>query len=312
MASLISSVVRASALAFAAVVGLAACSTQTTTSKPSGATSSGTPAGGTTDGTAPATIEAACERQANAICAAQDRCGLLRRIHGALSCPEVLARGCLLDARAGSVAPADIDACAEAAVDTTCEPYFKLPASCTYKGALGASASCAYNSECASGWCSVPNGKACGTCIAYSKLGAACTGYNTCEGDAYCRNDVCVAYKKLGEACDNQTTTHCVPGLYCDGTCRKRLAIGASCKPTDVCVDGVCDDKTKTCVALPLVDLGEACGATGICAGQARCVNGRCVAAPVEGESCTNEKPCQWPFRCVDSKCGAVEPSACR
>lgn len=100
------------------------------------------------------------------------------------------------------------------------------------------------------GRCFTNDGLYCGAngqCVAQGKLGASCTGSNSCaQGFCEWTTHVCTAPALQGGACD--TDQGCAEGLYCSAKiCTPKLAPGAPCQLSSQCLNGTC--KTGACVA---------------------------------------------------------------
>lgn len=168
-----------------------------------------------------------------------------------------------------------VTALRELSCDTTEQTAEELaPCADVYTGTGQQGASCAFDGECASDRCVVPDcQEACclGTCEpprVLPGLGEQCVGL--CEGDLYCGvDDRCHAPASEGEPCS--VTGPCGAGLYCR-------------------------DSTRVCTVLP--QRGEYCDL--VCAQESDLCSsdGVCVKAGVADDPCSTDADCSRFYRC--------------
>lgn len=140
--------------------------------------------------------------------------------------------------------PAALEACAAAYPSWACADYLdgvNIPTACKQQlGSVVNGGACAIDGQCASGFCGVVPGAACGTCAALPKIGASCAELTGCGPGHTCTADtfVCVAFGVRGSACGKGAV--CGVGLSCvgataiaQGTCQQAGEdVGAACDPT--------------------------------------------------------------------------------
>lgn len=104
------------------------------------------------------------------------------------------------------------------------------------------------------GRCFTNDGLYCGSdgvCHTRGKIGAACSGSNSCA-EGYCdfTTNVCTAKAAQNGACT--MSDGCLDGLYCKTqVCTPDLAAGAACQAGDKCLNGNCTN--NVCVANPAI-----------------------------------------------------------
>ncbi|QSQ20929.1 hypothetical protein JY651_37775 [Pyxidicoccus parkwayensis] len=178
-------------------------------------------------------------------------------------------------------------------------------------------------------WCDA-HGLTRGTCKPVSTEGQACDDYEGpwCGWSLFCREGRCQKPKAKGGACTAPGTgrfgtLECRDELFCDGdegqpgTCRPRLAVGASCRNAYECGDGMnClgakprDGVRGTCEPAPRE--GESCTEQ-LCAPGLACssTTHTCVTIVRLGEPCEDDDACYFVGRCVDGTCKPVGAQSC-
>lgn len=199
--------------------------------------------------------------------------------------------------------------------------------------------------ECATGYCRF-DGTCPGRCASWVEVGGRCDALEDlrCGVDSLCRNSECRARSERGGPC--RDAFECASGLMCSAAqcvARRSLPSGAVCSDSHVCAFGLYCKTYLTvgrCVAASGV--GEPCTGTIQCHPPLRClgndgdkgssvrtcevlrpeespcldgsecdtglcVDGACIARPLEGEWCNDERPCQSGFsRCVNGRCEPI------
>ena len=235
----------------------------------------------------------------------------------------------------GNSAAAD-EACAQAFANESCTNYFDLspePACVQAKGSLDDGKPCAFAGQCATGFCSIVPGAACGVCAEAPMPGASCAELTTCGQTLTCVSATkqCQAFAAQGAACGSAQP--CGAGLFCvgaattatsmqSGTCQRAVEqMGAPCDPQGKTAPGcdrlaslTCNSATKTCAPLAFAAAGQACGGNvgnqfAACAGGATCVAQSsdagppsiCVPAASDGAKCdlVAGPSCLDPARCI-------------
>jgi hypothetical protein len=234
--------------------------------------------------------------------------------------------------------------CVAALAGVACADFLanKIPAACVpHPGGLGNAASCAFDSQCTSGFCAISQGFACGKCAPPTKAGDSCAATGLCATETngqYCTatTQVCTTPVEQSGACDG-TNTLCAGGLTCVGlatapmgTCAPAATtLGADCAPVAQGGAGCdrnhgmqCDGMTKKCAAMTFASTGEACGtingyvvpcaSEGVCNISTGQTKGTCVAAAADGAACdTAVGPgCAYRSQCVVSSgtAGTCQP----
>jgi hypothetical protein len=200
------------------------------------------------------------------------------------SCVRTLSYA--LSQHAVTVAPADLDRCAEAmkAATSGCDwvtPFaIVIPPACVgiLKGALAAKAPCRSSLECAGGLrCQGLSATDLGVCGPPRAARFQCgVGIDTLA--AFTRQD---QIDRDQPECEGRCTR---------GRCEDAPALGAECKSDAQCGKNVCIAGKCAVGALPA--LGAACPG-GTCAPGAGCVNAVCVAPKAEGAACASAAECR-------------------
>jgi hypothetical protein len=215
---------------------------------------------------------------------------------------------------------AGLEACAAARQKLSCQDFLYLkppPASCRPTGTATDGAGCRYGSQCGSGYCRIPAGSMCGSCVALGNSASLCASSADCDSNLVCSGmGTCVAPAPLGGACDSMSAP-CQNGLICSsGKCAVNGMVGASCDPDSgvgcdpalgaYCAAGSCAAvtvamNTNTCGASPPTD----CYGGGVCAG------GFCSPPSGDGQPCEAGTDCLTPSTCNAGVCGLFHASMC-
>lgn len=244
----------------------------------------------------------------------------------ALRCTSVLTAPFVVWDAAG------LAACRATVLQGTCDDLVPgaLPVCAYQPGGLPDGSPCGHDAQCKGGWCQL-DGKACGKCGPRVPVGAKCV-WSQCQPPAACiwnpqaKEQRCVARAMPGQAC--QSEPGCVLGHVCQqGKCRAETALGQACKAGDC--DGRlghdCDQKTQTCLAVPLNEAGTLCNVTGIstdhrwlcrdsdCKNQNDFGKGECQAYAADDAPCKawEGPPCRPPATCREGFCRLPTPGAC-
>jgi hypothetical protein len=125
-----------------------------------------------------------------------------------------------------------------------------------------------------------------------------------CQGSGPTSPGVCRPARKDGESCGAAVDAlasftkqahfdalHPECTGYCDHLrCATPVPMGGACRFGDQCIDGGC--ASGKCAPHVLGKPGESCP-TGECEGDARCLNGSCVARKPSGSACKTDFECQ-------------------
>ncbi len=269
------------------------------TAPPASATPPGASDGPTTEGEPVpsfATVDAACEAYATALCDVERACGELAfrgRWSEVERCRTARAAECATRATGAAVDARAASACAAGAKASTCDDLDTrvLPAACDWRGPQGIDAPCSVGTQCQSGYCPWVQALECWTCREAAGVGEWCSDSTYCAPGLVCLIGACVAPARRGEAC---------------GPERPCGARHVSCS------NGLCVPERPT-VRLP----GESCdpeAATGeeVCAGGRCTAARRCVLDGTEGTPCETPGECPAPFRCEDGRCAVPDPRKCQ
>jgi hypothetical protein len=191
--------------------------------------------------------------------------------------------------------PALVEACVATFPTYSCADFFNNnpPGPCAAMGPGAIGATCAFNGQCASGYCGEIKNAACGTCQAPPAPGASCDGTACGHGQSCVQATMmCAALGVLNGSCD--ANDPCGNGLTCvgavassstPGTCMAAVeTAGAPCGGTMAGCDGTnglfCGGAAgaKTCMAITYVGDGAACGDLST-SSHAECVAGGCYTA---------------------------------
>ncbi|HZS37289.1 MAG TPA: hypothetical protein VFF06_10695 [Polyangia bacterium] len=278
----------------------------------------------------------ACQDVAQARCAKRASCsdgGSIVMIFGdQQTCLQREQLACMLQSQAPGVnaAPLALEACAIAFEQVTCADFFatRIPAACPAVGTRAMGAPCAYDPQCASGYCGASKTAVCGACAAPPVAGAPCVSSNCARGfQCPPRTFTCADVPLQGMPCD-LSAMPCGADLACVSvngaapTCEPALGLGAPCGGAlgncDTTRGLVCDGisaSTRACRPLPFLGDGKPCGilpngtiascAAGGCYGDAGVApvgeSGACKANAADGQPCdaTLGPECVHPARCI-------------
>ncbi len=296
--------------------------------------SGGTGGGGGSAGTA---AETACAALSKARCSKHDGCTngvyVKNNFTDEAACESRESLTCLaaLQAPGTKVDAAHDQACATAIDGEGCPDLLgpTPPDACVPPAGTRANGQpCAFNGQCQSTYCAVPEGAACGACAAEPAAGDSCALTGSCGRGLICSSDkVCQVPATAGQACHKDHD--CAVGLGCVGDTKatpgKCMAagetVGASCDatvgpPCDRTLGLYCSPTSHTCASVGFAAAGQACGnvqgSEVICLAGASCQpsptakGGTCVAPAADGAACAvgGEPHCLAPARCVASADG--------
>lgn len=289
-------------------------------------------------GTGGPTADQACAQLAKAECGKRDGCSKgtsITRVYGEMSvCLTRTAQACANRLAAVNTAdtPQSAVNCAAAYAKLSCNDFFdgKLPADCTPAGPAADGQPCAFNAQCASGYCGGTKNALCGTCAPQPAPGDSCATSRCGPGqNCVAATMTCADVGILNAACDSNDP--CGNGLSCvdasaksaGGTCQVALGTpGAACGGEAMpgcngslglaCVGA---SGSKTCVMVTYGGDGMPCGdlsstavvqckagtcsmATGAAGGSQ---TGTCVLDAIDGASCDTVlgPSCMTPARCI-------------
>ena len=309
--------------------------------------SSGTPFGGADAGDAPSspTVAQSCADLAQAQCAKRMTCSngvSITRLYGTMdTCISRATAQCTvgLAAPASGNSVALAEQCVGDYAQIACGDFLDgvLTDVCAPFGSRAAGQPCAFNGQCASGFCSGTKTAACGTCAVSPAAGDSCATSNCGHGQTcVAATTMCEDYGATGGACS--TTAPCGSGLSCtgilstvasSGTCQSAAVdVGAACGGTMPGCSGAiglfCGGTVgaKACAATTFVSDGMPCGqlsttshvectaggcytATGL-AGTTE--TGTCKADAADGAACDTVlgPACLTPSRCVPTGAGSA------
>ena len=170
----------------------------------------------------------ACADQAKAFCTKTQQCSTYWwQVRFGGDMPTCLSREeayCLSAAAAPNIGktPQTTEACVSAYAGYTCPDWLanNAPAACVaHPGALANGSACAFNGQCQTSYCELPQNFACGSCAPPTKPGDSCASGGVCATETtgqYCASQamVCTTPVAMGGACDD-TMLLCVGGTDC-------------------------------------------------------------------------------------------------
>jgi hypothetical protein len=287
-------------------------------------------------GGAAVTADQACSDLATARCNKRQSCtngaGITRTYGDLNTCLQREKLSCVdaLAAPSQGNTPAGSESCSTTIAGMSCADFLSgnATSACIFAGALADGASCAFNGQCQSSYCTNEKLTACGTCgpaPSGSCDTTACARGQECVTDTTAMTMMCQTPGAMGAMCSK--TLPCASDLTCVGTtpaamgtCQPAVAMsGASCDPRDAtgpACDGTiglhCNGKTKLCDAIQFVGDGMPCGTLtdgtfaacaggGLCALAAGATLGTCKAPAADGAACDTDvgPPCLAPAKCV-------------
>jgi hypothetical protein len=269
------------------------------------------------------TAAKACADNANEYCQQLSTCSnfLFQIEYGdQLTCEAAITPGCM-DALAapGTGWTGDrLEACITARGKLTCEQFFyakPYPNICTPTGKIG-NAACRYDAQCGSGYCRIPSGMMCGTCVTRGQTGALCQSTDDCDGDLMCSGTgTCAAPSGVGGPCSMMTP--CNNGLQClNGQCIVAGGVDAGCGDAG----GACDYNLgaycagSSCAAVAVDSPGGSCGGSppNACPSSSQCQQMFCVAPVADMGSCEGGLACAPPDTCNAGTCSLFTASQCK
>ncbi|MBL8714976.1 MAG: hypothetical protein JNL79_03225 [Myxococcales bacterium] len=208
---------------------------------------------------------------------------------------------------------ADLEACGREVSTMACPTFLeRYPDVCAPPpGGLLVGASCAFDEQCVTTFCGRGDDTACGTCQAAPAVGEPCVG-GACGRGLVCTSArVCERPGVVGDACGPNAP--CGRLLFCDfDRCRPRRALDQACGGLGECdpFDAAFCSVTLHCARARSAALGEKCSLSAneltLCTPPARCVDGRCAPALLEGAACgsAGAHSCAgYPPECVRGRC---------
>ncbi len=298
----------------------------------SGTASTGTSGGGGgssgNGGGGPAAAKA-CKEVSQARCDRLKACSndylVVQRYESDASCVSRLEANCEAGLAAPSTAQtaANIESCAAAHPKESCDDiHDQNPSGACLPphGKLAAGDACAFDGQCATGWCQVEKTAACGKCGTMPAPGAACVAASECGYDQACpaKSHQCAKFVAQGGTCGESAP--CGAGLTCvgamsgaGGKCVAAVTTkGAACDPTrtkkadcDRDIGLSCDVMTKTCKDTTLAPAGMPCGlvsgevvgcATGAaCVSSGDALSGTCMKVAADDAACDSDKGAALP-----------------
>jgi hypothetical protein len=293
-----------------------------------GAAGEGGEGGGDGGGTGTSAAKA-CADNASHYCAQLAMCSnfLLDVVYGdPITCQTAVVPECMDELAApGTGWTGDkLEACITARDKLSCFDFFyakPYPNVCMPTGKIG-NAACRYDVQCGTGYCRIPKGMTCGTCVARGATGALCqpnardlTGTNDCDGNLVCAMGTCAAPSGIGGPCS--TATPCNKGLQClNGQCVVPGGADAGCGDAG----GTCDNNLGfycsggSCGALAVDTPGGSCSGppTDQCPSSSTCQQGFCVSPVADMGSCEGGLACTPPDTCNAGTCSLFTASQCK
>lgn len=249
-------------------------------------------------GKAAVTAEEACADLAAVQCMKRSACSDgadITRAFGDMGTCLARERIACLDALAAPAtgqSPARVETCVAAFAGYSCADFAanQPPAECAPTGARALGGTCAFNAQCASGFCARAANAQCGVCATPPAAGDPCDDAGCGHGltcIAAGTGSVCRAPGALAAPCD--PSDPCGAGLSCAGdtaalgTCQSAVVeTGARCGGNLPDCDGAlglhCGGGDGRCLLAGFVTDGMPCGATGDDA-FAECTQGGCYTA---------------------------------
>jgi hypothetical protein len=249
------------------------------------------------------------------------------------TCESLMKSSCLANLAAPSTGstPAGLEACVQALPNWDCGDYLfsqNAPPECQQTtGALGTGGTCAFTTQCQSGFCAMVPGAACGTCAPTPQPGDSCAQLTSCGFGLACSSfsQTCLVVAQPMTAC--APTQSCTVGYECiganystgaPGVCQTAgESLGTACSSSthdcDFYSGFTCNTQTLQCVAAQLVGAGQACnyvasanqtmycGSGGKCLSPTPGAQGTCAGASPVGGPCdlVAGPECISPSRCL-------------
>lgn len=241
-----------------------------------------------------------------------------------ITCEGAQTPGCLdaLAAPGTGWTGEGLEACVKARSMLSCEEFLyakPYPPACRPSGKLG-NVACRYDAQCGSGYCRVPSGSMCGTCVALGQTGALCQTSNDCDGNLMCAGmpgmTVCTPPTGAMGACS--ATIPCNSGLACvNGQCLVPGGIDAGCGDAG----GTCDYNLgatcmgSACAPVTVDTAGGSCMGPPVdqCPGSGECQQMFCVPPVADMGACdAGATPCAPPDTCNSGTCSLFTASQCK
>jgi hypothetical protein len=293
------------------------------------------------------TADQACSQVAQARCSLRSMCSNGTRVtqnYGDMNtCVAREKINCLngLGAPSTGNSPSAVVTCASVLPTEACSDFFlnDQPMQCVVTGKLAMGAACGFSGQCATTFCAIPKGVACGTCQPLPVAGASCATIG-CGRGLECDNNTmtCVAPAGMGAQCSRAQP--CGSGLSCVGA---SMTVMGTCQPTGNNAGVTCDPRQQTapgcngeiglycnrvtmkCALTTYTAAGQPCGTDmtsgnvtgcasgGMCVGASATALGMCVAPAADGAACdtANGPPCLAPARCINGG-GATTAGNCQ
>ena len=279
--------------------------------------------GGGDGGGSGTTAAKACADNANQYCQQLSTCSsfLFQIEYGdQLTCEAAVTPGCMdaLAAKGTGWTGDGLEACITARGKLTCEDFFyakPYPKVCTPTGKIG-NAACRYDAQCGTGYCRIPSGMMCGTCVGRGATGALCQSADDCDGNLMCSAmGTCAAPSGVGGQCG--MTTPCNNGLQCvNAQCVTPGGVDAGCGDAG----GACDYNLgaycagSSCAAVSVDIPGGPCGGSppNACPSSSQCLQMFCVAPVADMGSCEGGLACAPPDTCNAGTCSLFTASQCK
>jgi len=272
----------------------------------------------------------ACQDFAESYCGRLNACApfLMEVSYGDVAtCASRLALTCApgLGAPGAHATPTDMEACAQAMANQSCEDALdnSQPSACMVPGGRVDDAGCGVGTQCQSGYCRPIPGTICGTCQPHSSAGGRCVIDADCSATLVCHVGACVGPGVAGSPCG--PSEPCLRSLACvNGRCQAPVPAGGQCfAPTDC--DGThgayCDLFQQKCTPTRVAMTGEPCGLTD--AGAVACIRGESCGNVKDGQGtchptagdrapCGPDIACLPPASCtLAARCTLPNPAAC-
>jgi hypothetical protein len=273
-------------------------------------------------------LTAACADEAKNYCSQLDGCSsfLMNVTYGtATDCAVRFGAYCdaQVTAKGSGWTGAGVEACTAARSKLSCSDFLNAkaaPPACAPGGTLAMGSPCLFDAQCGTGYCSIPAGATCGTCMQRGGTGSPCATSNDCDGNLLCATHACVAPLPLGAPC-TPGMTPCLSGLACiTGKCAAPGVAGAACSADAGGVDcasnlgAYCDG--MACQAISVAMIPALCGDSPptACYADGACVGGACQAPVPDGQTCTPDSGvnCTYPSVCgAAGTCVTPQASMC-
>ena len=190
-----------------------------------------------------------------------------------------------------------VQQCANGMSSYSCTDFLEgnLPPECSPTGPEANGSSCAFNAQCASGFCAGNRYSNCGTCAPSPAAGDSCATSNCGHAQACIWNvqvtNVCEPYAGSGQACGAFNDPLCDTDLTCQGASTTKMTNG-TCAAAVATVGSACGGKNSglgcenriglvcfndACASIAYAGDGMPCGFTGN--GLTQCAGGTCYSS---------------------------------